>query len=394
MFRMETRQISDEIRDIGKQWGGLLGDSLRAHHEVNVSYPLRAIPSSHLITYVTQLVDPTQLGKALKVGEELALTLGAKSCRISRHYGDIMFEVPLPRSYWQTLYVKDIDRRDNLWLSLGETSRLDPVHCRLDAPCIAPILIAGKTGSGKTELMKLILWELCTQNTPDKLQLVLYDPKGKFAAWRESAHLALPILKTPEQAISGLNWLMQRLTARMDIQEPLPHIVFAVDELIELMLVDEKLVSTVLGRLASIGREKNIRMLIATQRPDRAHIDKVGAANIGLRLLGQVSDTTEATVAAGMGGTGAHLLDGRGDMLAIQGGDVYRMQTAMLRDRELGILPRGDIPELPVIDLDIIEYSDNLKFTPREMAVGLTGIGICKLKTELSMGQPRATQLR
>lgn len=389
---MQGEQSRDSrIVELGKTWGRMLLNSLQYDHRIPVASQIRAIPSSRLMTYVLELGNPKDLDRLTRLEEQLALSLGAKSCRISRAYGEVQFEVPLPHTLWSNLYVKDLEQKDNLWISMGKTARLTSVHFKLDSPCIAPILVSGRTGSGKTELLKLMLWQLCMQNSPEDVQVILYDPKAKFLAWNNSAHLGLPVLRNKDEAIIGLRWLSDKLASRLDTIDPKPRVVFVIDELLMLM-ADNGSVAEYLGMLASVGREKGIHTILATQRPDRKHFDSIGAANIGLRVVGQSADTTEATVAAGFGGTGAHLLDGRGDMLAIQHGTVHRMQTALVRDRELGRLERGPIPNLPAVE--DLPVGNDIEWTPAEMATALTGIGILKLRDSLKIGQPRATRLR
>ena len=141
---------------------------------------------------------------------------------------------------------------------------------------------------------------------------------------------------------------------------------------------------------------------MATQRPDRANLDKLGAANIGLRLVGTVADTVEAKVATGLAATGAHLLNGKGDMLACLAGKVNRLQTAMVEPRQLERLPTGEIEQCYPYQLDDLRRTMSseictgisMPFTPREMALALTDIGIMKLKERLRMGQEKATILR
>ena len=59
-------------------------------------------------------------------------------------------------------------------------------------------------------------------------------------------------------------------------------------------------------------------------------------ANFPLRLVGKVVSADDARVASGRAGTNAHLLNGRGDFLAISGGDQpIRFQVAYIREKDL-----------------------------------------------------------
>jgi S-DNA-T family DNA segregation ATPase FtsK/SpoIIIE len=84
------------------------------------------------------------------------------------------------------------------------------------------------------------------------------------------------------------------------------------------------------------GREAGIHVVAATQRPSAAILSGVLRANFPLRLVGRVVSTNDAQVAAGRGGTDAHLLRGRGDFLAVTGGDTaIRFQVAEIKARAL-----------------------------------------------------------
>ena len=53
-----------------------------------------------------------------------------------------------------------------------------------------------------------------------------------------------------------------------------------------------------------------------------------------MRLVGRVASSEDARVAAGIGGTGAEKLAGRGDFVLIAGGQTIRFQAAQVRGDE------------------------------------------------------------
>ena len=58
-------------------------------------------------------------------------------------------------------------------------------------------------------------------------------------------------------------------------------------------------------------------------------------ANFPVRMVGRVTSAVEALVAAGIGGTDAEKLAGRGDFLLIAGGQVIRFQAAQIKPHEI-----------------------------------------------------------
>jgi len=365
---------------------------------------IRVVSCPRLLTFMVKLARPADLSDVLKLGGQLALSLGVENCRVVRNFGDVIVEAPLPRTLWTNVDAETLKLKGGLWITLGNTSLMRPVSCKLNGHNIAPILVAGRTGSGKTEALRLMIWQLALQNEPKDLNIIVMDPKnGRLANFARLPHLAMPIAVTPEQGYEALKWLVWKLSKRLENGENSPSIVFFVDELIELMRVDMKTVAAALGRLAALGRERGIHLVLATQRPDRKYIDKLAVANLGLRLIGLVGDTTEATVAAGQGGTEAHKLCGAGDMIGVVAGSVNRLQIAYVKDTALDRLPKMDSPP-PPSEFESIDLASMLtdggnggvqsNFTPSEIAAAMAGNGIMALKRLLGMGQPRAQRLR
>ena len=391
-------------RQLADAWARSVTYSLENDNEIPIQRVkgVKVIGSPRLLTFVISLKSPKDLSATLKLEEEMALRMGAVSCRISRQCGEVVIEAPLPKSLWNTLNAKSLTLGKGLWMSLGKTSRGTPVRCKLDTPCIAPVLVAGRTGSGKTETLRLMIWQLALQNDPEDLKFILFDPKrSRFAAFSRLPHLAMPVLHSSRQSFSALRWLMVEMNRRLKSGETHPNIIFIVDELIEMLRVDESIAGGSLGRLAQLGRERGIHLILATQRPDRRYMDRLSAANLGLRLVGQVADPTEANVACGVGGSGAHKLCGAGDFLGVVSGSIQRIAIALVSDEDLRKLPSmEEPPKMPHIgEVDLAGMIDEQckngsVFTPAEYAASLSGVGISKLKQMLRIGQPRATRLR
>jgi DNA segregation ATPase FtsK/SpoIIIE-like protein len=79
-------------------------------------------------------------------------------------------------------------------------------------------------------------------------------------------------------------------------------------------------------RLVQRGRKAGIHVIGVTQKPAAAILTTIMRANFPLRLVGRVTDASEAHVASGRAGTNAHLLAGRGDFLAV-GTTITRFQV-------------------------------------------------------------------
>jgi S-DNA-T family DNA segregation ATPase FtsK/SpoIIIE len=76
-------------------------------------------------------------------------------------------------------------------------------------------------------------------------------------------------------------------------------------------------------------------------------------ANFPVRLVGRVTSTDDARVAAGIGGTSAEKLAGRGDFLLIAGGQIIRFQAALAQASDLAALGTPSAPRSDEKALDL-----------------------------------------
>jgi S-DNA-T family DNA segregation ATPase FtsK/SpoIIIE len=72
-----------------------------------------------------------------------------------------------------------------------------------------------------------------------------------------------------------------------------------------------------------------------TQKPTAAVIGSLVKSNFPVRLVGSVTSPEDAKVAAGIAGTGAEKLLGRGDFLVVVKGQVLRLQAAYVSVTEI-----------------------------------------------------------
>jgi S-DNA-T family DNA segregation ATPase FtsK/SpoIIIE len=203
---------------------------------------------------------------------------------------------------------------------------------------VAHVLLAGTTGSGKTALLRTLLLSLAMYNHPGQLQLVLVDPKGRgLSPLAGLAHLWQgrgPVQDTAEAA-QVLVALTEEMVRRDANKRSLPRLVVGIDELADLLTVGGKLVADALTRLTQRGREAGIHVVAATQKPAAALVGSLVKANFPVRLVGSVVSPEDAKVAAGISGTGAERLLGRGDFLLVTKGQIIRFQAAYASSGEL-----------------------------------------------------------
>jgi S-DNA-T family DNA segregation ATPase FtsK/SpoIIIE len=275
------------------------------------------------------------------LSEEIALSLGAPSCRVYRHQGQV--EVEVPREQGRVVPLLPLCRRlaregaggrhtvPPLTAVLGLDQEGVPLLLRLPSPNVAHALIAGTTGSGKTALARTMVASLALHNSQRNLQLVLVDPKGRgFLPFEGLPHLLVPVVTRVDEALS----VLQRLVAEMERRDAEgrcePGLVVVLDELADLVQVGGREMEAALTRLTQRGREAGLHLVACTQKPSAAVIGGLVKSNFPVRLVGSVASPEDAKIATGLAQTGAEKLLGQGDFVVVAKGEVTRMQAAYL----------------------------------------------------------------
>ena len=177
-------------------------------------------------------------------------------------------------------------------------------------------LIAGTTGSGKSELLQTLVASLAVANRPDELTFLLIDYKGG-SAFRDCVHLPHTLgmvtdldghlvsrvleslaaeLRRRERLLAEYgakdqpDYLMKRrLEAAMP---PLPRLVLIVDEFATLVREVPEFIPGIVS-LAQRGRSLGIHLVLATQRPAGV-VSADMKANTNLRIALRVLDPIES----------------------------------------------------------------------------------------------------
>ena len=296
-----------------------------------------------LIRFALDPAPSTRFTAVRGLAEDLAVALKVSSLRIDRTDQGIILEFPNPepRPVTFTGLWPEVEPLPPATALLGLTDAGAPLLARLSSPEVAHVLVAGTTGSGKTALLRTMATSLALANAPETLRLLCLDPKGRaFRALTAAPHLTRPPVVEIAEAIEALQSLVRLMEMRDQKGEQQPRIVVFIDEMADLIIQDERRnghvsVETLLTRLAQRGREAGIHLIAATQRPSAAVLSGVLRANFPLRLVGKVVSAEDARLASGRAQTDAHLLNGRGDFIAVGGSALpIRFQVAYLGERE------------------------------------------------------------
>jgi len=292
----------------------------------------------------------TRVSQVTGLAKELALALRAETCRVGQVKDGLTVEIPNPDPRpvglinLQRKIVANSERGIPFGTALlGLDEEGAPLMVRLPSPQVAHLLVAGTTGSGKTELLRSIIVSLAMSHRPSEISLVLIDPKRRaLKPFDVLPHLLRPVVYEASAAKELLEQLVALMIERDHGGKHLvsgdrsgePRVVVVIDELVDLLLVDPE-IETPLMRLAQRGREAGIHLVAATQKPTAAVIGTLTKANFPVRLVGRVTSPEDAKVASGYAGTGAESLGGKGDFIAVTGGQVTRFQAAYVPQVEL-----------------------------------------------------------
>lgn len=289
-----------------------------------------------------------------KLAGALALAAGAESCRIARSAGRLLLEVPKPPPERKPLLAGRLETLApgaSASVCLGITTGGSPVWVDLGDERFAHILLGGTTGSGKSVLLRWMLYRLILQNSTDSMRLLMLDPKRyELKQFAHVPHLLHPVTSNPTEVARLLTWVSSELDRRSNTGRNRPRIVVVVEEVADLAQTNRE-VPPLITRIAQIGRALGVNLLATTQQPGAKVLgDAIG--NFPTRIIGRIASSTLAYGASGRARTGADVLLGRGDFLLLSAGETIRFQAPLPDGRQWARLPRGAglatlEPELP-----------------------------------------------
>jgi len=348
-----------------------------------------------VVLFQLHLGPGTRIREVERLAEELAIRLDVGRVSVSRQDGVVKVEVPREDRVVITMAelvrgMQEVPPAQSALLGLSETG--SPLLVYFPSPEVAHMLIAGITGSGKTELLRTILVSLSLWAGRDAAVYVL-DPKNTRLA--ELARLpSVMQVCGAEEAPALLHLLLEEMERRGG-QVGRKHIYVVVDELADLLMVDRS-VEGALIRLAQRGREVGMHLVAATQRPSASAVAGLMKANFPVRASGAVNSASEAAIATGVPGSGAQALLGKGDMVIVHHGLVERFQVCMVVDLESGPA-RGSL-EAPGVDKAVdlpagrvLDMAARLRERLQLRSPGRPGKGFTEEMVQFALGQYMAT---
>ena len=323
--------------------------------------------------YEIKQAQGVKISKIQSLEKDIAQSLRAQGIRIIAPIpgkGTIGIEVPNRDKQIVSMYSSICSEefqhaKMELPIVIGRTIQNE--NFTFDLAKLPHLLVAGATGQGKSVGLNAIITSLLYTKHPAQLKFVMIDPKmvefsvynkleRHFLAKMESEEES--IITEPKKAVCVLNSLVEEMGRRLELLKMatsrniveynekftarrlnpqkghrfLPYIVVIIDEFADLIMTAKEVEVPVM-RLAQKARAVGIHLIIATQRPDVKVITGGIKANFPARIAFRVMQMIDSRTIIDQ--PGANQLIGRGDMLFSNGGELTRIQCALVETKEV-----------------------------------------------------------
>ncbi|MCL4156770.1 UNVERIFIED_CONTAM: hypothetical protein GTU68_015245 [Idotea baltica] len=314
--------------------------------------------------YEIELEAGLRLSKITGLSEDIAIALRVPSVRIVAPIpGKNTVGIEIPNETRQVVRLRDvIEESDtktakmNIPVFLGKDVSGNPMV--VDLAKMPHLLIAGRTGTGKSVCLNAIISSILMCCRPDEVRMLMIDPKMvELSGYGRLPHLMHPVIVDMKKAEAILAWAVEKMEERysllakvgvrhinsfnalgreeIDVPDKLPFIVIIADEMADLMMTAGKDVEQHIIRIAQKSRAVGIHLILATQKPTVDVITGLIKSNLPARLSFQVASKTDSRVV--LDENGADKLLGNGDMLFLWPGTstLIRGQGTYLSDDEI-----------------------------------------------------------
>ncbi len=331
-------------------------------------------------TFEIELGAGVKVSRITSIQDDLSLALSGVPIRmVYPMKGRTTVGIEIPRNPREVIYLEDVlkakhftETKTRLPIAMGKTS-LGEVAI-VDLASMPHMLVAGSTGAGKSVFINTLLVSLLVKMPPEKMKLVLIDPKQlELALYANLPHLLLPVITEPKNVNLALAWACEEMERRYSIlremavrniegfneklknaseeslekiskhysdqdeEYELPYVVIIVDEFADLVLSRfGKEIENSIARLAAKARAAGIHIVLATQRPSVDVITGVIKNNFPSRVAFKVQSGNDSRTI--LNSQGAENLLGKGDMLFSYSSELQRLHSAYVDENEIEAL--------------------------------------------------------
>ena len=328
--------------------------------------------------YEIELEAGLRLAKIANLADDLAIALRVPSVRIVAPIpGKNSVGIEVPNTTRQMVRLREVieesqsrSRTMKIPLYFGKDVAGNPMV--FDMASLPHLLIAGRTGTGKSVCLNSIIVSMLMTRRPDEVRMLMIDPKMvELTPYKALPHLMHPVVTDMKKAEAILAWAVEKMEERYTmlakvgvrhlsqynqlgreellkrfnletdeeaaaIPTTMPYIVVIADEIADMMMTAGKEIEQHIIRLAQKSRAVGIHLILATQKPTVDVITGLIKSNLPARIAFQVASRTDSRVV--LDECGAERLLGNGDMLFLSPGtsQILRGQGTYLSDEEIG----------------------------------------------------------
>lgn len=326
----------------------------------------RVVRGPRSLTIDIRLADQDDYVKAMSISGPLSLSVSAKDVITYPHLGVIRYEVQLPEDMWRIYGVDELSSN----AAIGVTSDKKEIGFSLGRPTS---LVIGESGSGKSNLVNVMLAQSMYQHDAESLRIGIVDPHGGFGGFASKSHMIGPPAQSKAEIADVFAWFNGELEERKSmgeakvVAEKLPMLWLVADECSSADVIGEKGALNepnleVMRRMVKEGRKFGLRTLIITQKPTEA--DLPGILSIATnRYVGRVSKSVSANL-SNSDTAQPYKLTGSGDFFHISPTGTMRFQAALLQQKHLDMIGNGEVSPWPRLVMDN-DYEDSSPGRPR-----------------------------
>lgn len=319
-----------------------------------------------------------RLNKVTSLEDDIAIALRVPAVRVVAPIpGKNTVGVEVPNEKQVTVRLKELiqssgARADDLKIPLFFGKDVSGHALAVDLAKMPHLLIAGRTGTGKSVCLNTLILSILMTRTPDDVKMLMIDPKMvELSPYKNLPHLMHPVITDMKKAEAVLAWAVDKMEERYDllskvgvrhlesfnkldrksvlekmglselheeaqsVPHKMPYIVIIADEMADLMMTSGKDVEAHIIRLAQKSRAVGIHLVLATQKPTVDVITGLIKSNLPARVSFQVASKMDSRVV--LDESGAERLLGCGDMLYLAPGtsNLTRAQGTYVSDEEI-----------------------------------------------------------
>ena len=348
-----------------------------------------------LTLYELELKEGLRVQKLHQLEKDLEIGLKAQHVRIvSPIPGKNTVGVELPNQNRQTVRLREVleacaDQVDKMDIPIFLGKDVVGSPMAVDLAKLPHLLIAGRTGTGKSVCLNSIIMSILMTRSPKQCKLIMIDPKMvELSPYGKIPHLMHRVVVDMEKAEAILEWATEKMESRyrtfarvgarklsefnkmpLDVMrkrldpcseaewlafpKSMPSIVIIADEMADLIMTSGKEVERHIVRLAQKSRAVGIHLVLATQKPTVDVVTGLIKSNLPARISFAVATRTDSHVV--LDSKGAEQLLGNGDMLFLQPGtsQTIRGQGAYVSDHEIDAVIEAIQVDEPQYEIEI-----------------------------------------